>query len=211
MANKIAPVKFDRVVIYDEQGAGRCWVGKVMLEDRFKKLGIDVPVLAVGLTPPKTGIKTMDHGVADMLSSKGYIINPEQSFITLMEKKLLTPNTLVLGLTNEPPPDYLPETVLEWFVENKLDPFPGIQRPANFRDNLDLLATQVYYDCWILEQLITKNPEKIGERREGKKLLLPKELPDPPEGVELGERSRFYAVEAWKEGDSNESRRWRNR
>lgn len=173
------------ILSWDDQGAGRCWFGLAAIQNMLP----DALVLAVGLNMPDSG-RTRIHPDVSALIKLRYRIDYTNAEIRTLKPYMVTPNTIGVGFTHTPPPDFLRRDALDIFLAPKDDPFPTLGRA------LDHTANQTYLDALLLKQIITRHPEEIGVKRNKQGLIVPRYLSDfqPPKEPEYlgGYREQEY-------------------
>jgi protein-tyrosine-phosphatase len=167
----IPAVNQKRLIVYCDEGVGRSQVGRVMLKDRLP----DMSILAAGLGNPKSGRITMHPSVIKLVNER-YGIDVSKEKITLLKPEMVTNDTIAIGLTNTPPPDFLKKKALDIFLAPVDDPAGDID------SILDFTATRIYYVAWLTALILTRSPEVIGIRRDEHNFVQPRYLSsfEPP-------------------------------
>lgn len=153
------------ILVYDDEGVGRCHIAAVMIKDNLP----NIPVLAVGLREPQSGRTTMHPSVVELLATR-YKVDIADEKVTLLKPEHVDEQTIALGLTTTPPPSYLMEKAADVLLAPIDDPGSDLEHMLEFS------ATRIYYISWLLENVLSKSPERIGQLKDDKGLIIPRYL-----------------------------------
>lgn len=159
----------ERIIVYDDEGAGRCHLGKYAVQRSLQEKLPKVTFLAAGLRKPDSGRVTIHplpantikyrHGL-DVLNDPVHLLVPED----------VNGLTIALGLTSTVPHAFLLENAFDVLIAPAQDPFHDL---AN---ELEPIATEIGLIAWLFEWVLLRKFNELGTKRDESGIVKPRRL-----------------------------------
>ncbi len=161
--------QIERIVIYDDEGAGRCHIGKYAVKEQLEAILPNALFIAAGLRHPDSGRKIIHPSPAQSIYSR-HGIDVSRDTVHLLSQEDINNGTICLGLTSTPAPDFLLEKAFDVLIAPAPDPFHDLT------NQLEPIATQIGLIAWLFEWVLINKFNELGKEKEVNGLVRPRGL-----------------------------------